>query len=169
MNQNKKIKLQAVEEIVSKIKKAKCFIVVEYSGLTVQNLQKLRKELKKHKADAKVYKNRLFKIAVEKTNFKEIAKELIGPNIFVFGSEDEFVVSKIIAEFAKTNDKIQFKIGTFENKVVDAEMLKQIAALPSLEEAHLKLAFSLLAPIQYLGMGLHMLSQQNVTTERKTN
>lgn len=161
MNATKLAKQAEVKKINSKIADAKALVIAEYAGLTVKEMQQLRQELKAKGVETKVYKNRLFKIAVREKGYSDLETSLTGPNLYAFGMEDDISPAKIIANFAKKHEALKMKAGIYENKVVDAEVLAEIASLPSWEEALTKLAMSLLSPIQQLGVGLNMIVKED--------
>lgn len=161
MNANKKAKVAQVKEISTKISSSKALVVAEYAGLTVKELQALRKELKEHKVELKVFKNRMFKIAANEAGLSALDTDLAGANIYAFGMEDEISPAKVLAKFAKEHKALKLKAGTYEGKVVDAKELATIATLPSYEEALTMLAMSMLSPIKFVGTGLHMLVKEN--------
>ncbi len=157
MNENRIAKKAQVDEILGKVKAASAIVIVEYAGLTVKETQELKAQLKEAGVEMKVYKNRLVKIALEEAGLGDLATGLVGPNAFVFGSENDIAPAKILAKFAKDHDALKLKAGTYEGNVIDAEGVAQIATLPSLEEALTMLASSMLAPVTQVGKGLFML------------
>lgn len=159
MNANKQAKHAQVKEISEKISSSKAMVVAEYAGLSVKQLQDLRKDLKEHGVELKVYKNRLFRIAANEAGIN-LDADLVGPNIYAFGMEDEISPAKVLAKFAKEHEALKLKAGTYEGKVIDSAELAVIATLPSYEEALTMLAMSMLAPIKYVGSGLHMLVEE---------
>lgn len=161
MNANKKAKVSQVKEISTKISSSKALVVAEYAGLTVRDLQDLRKELKSHGVELKVFKNNLFKIAADNAGFGTLESSLVGPNIYAFGMEDEISPAKVLSKFANDHKALKLKAGTYEGKVIDAKELQVVATLPSYEEALTMLAMSLLSPIKFVGAGLHMLVKEN--------
>ena len=160
MNANRIAKESQVKEIVAKINASESLVIAEYAGLTVKQTQELRDNLREAGVELKVYKNRLFKIAAKEAGFDDLTTELVGPNAFAFGMEDGISPAKVLAEFAKTNDALKLKMGTYEGKVIDAEEVMQIATLPSYDEALTMLAMSMLSPIKFVGSGLHMLATE---------
>ena len=157
MNSNRLTKTNEVKEILEKIQNSKSMVVATYAGLTVSELQELRKELREANVEIKVFKNRLVKIALKDTDFSEMSEVLVGPNIYAFGMESDIAPAKIIAKFAKDHKKMEIVAGTYEGKVVDKAGVIEVATLPTLEEALTKLALAMLTPIKDLGIGLNML------------
>ncbi len=160
MNANRTAKVSQVKEIVEKINASESIVIAEYAGLTVKETQELRNNLREAGVELKVYKNRLFKIAAKEAGFDDLTTDLVGPNAFAFGMEDGISPAKVLAKFAKENDALKLKMGTYEGKVIDAEEVMQIAKLPSYDEALTMLAMSMLSPIKFVGSGLHMLATE---------
>ncbi|MCK5945772.1 MAG: 50S ribosomal protein L10 [Mycoplasmataceae bacterium] len=160
MKTSRQIKEDVVREISEKISNSKSLIVASYEGLTVKELQELRSLLSEKNVELKVFKNRLFKIAIDQTDFKEINKEVTGQNIFAFGLDDDISPAKILSKFAKDHEKLVIKAGTYEGKVIDAAGVNEVATLPTMEEALTKLALALLTPIKDLGVGLNLLVEE---------
>lgn len=159
MNENRRNKQAEVAEILKRIEGSKALVVAGYTGLTVKQLQELRSQLREKNVELKVYKNRLFKIAADKTEFGDINSEVTGQNIFAFGLDDDISPAKVLSEFAKKNEQLVLKAGTYEGKVVDVAELNEIATLPTYEEALMRLARALMTPINDLGIGLNMLTE----------
>ncbi len=165
MNANKQAKVNEVSEIKNKISKSQALVVVEYSGLTVKQFQVLRRELKAQDVELAVYKNRLFKIAATESGLAGLETDLIGQNAFAFGYSDDIAPAKILAKFAKDNEALKLKAGTFEGKVIDAAEVAKVAKLPSFEEALTILAMQLISPVKFIGVGLHQLVTEQRVAE----
>lgn len=159
MTTNRRAKEEQIKEISAKISAAKSLVVAEYAGLTVKNLQALRKDLKAKGVELKVYKNRLFRVASNEAGYN-LDESLIGPNIYAFGMEDDISPAKVLAKFAKKHEALKLKAGIYEGNVIDSTGVAEVATLPSLEEALTMLATSLLAPVNYIGKGLHLLTTE---------
>lgn len=157
----RQLKEKKVAEISETIKSSSSLVVAEYRGLKVSEIERLRKELKASGVKTKVYKNRLVKLAAKANGFEQLEEFLVGPNIFLFGSENDIAPAKILEKFAKKNSFVVIKGGIYENAVISAEEVKKIALLPSYEEALTILATSLLAPVRQMGVGLKMLVDEN--------
>ncbi|UUD36517.1 50S ribosomal protein L10 [Mycoplasmopsis citelli] len=152
-------KRNTVNEIADKVQQAKAIAFAEYRGLSVAELKELRVEAKKIGVEIKVYKNRLFKIAAAKTGFENLADHLVGPNIFAFSKQDDMSAAKLLVKFAKTHKLMVIKAGTYEGQVIDASGVKQVASLPTYEEALGILARSLMAPLQQISLSLKLVSE----------
>lgn len=154
-------KIKQVKEISEKISKAQSVVVATYQGLTVKQIQALRKEAKSKDVEIKVYKNRLVKKAIESSEFKELSSTLTGPNLYAFSFSDSISAAKVLHEFSKKHDQVKLISGIVEQKVVDQKEIMEVATLPSYEEALTMLATSLQAPIRQIGVGLKMLVDEN--------
>ena len=161
MNANKQAKVEVVKEIVNKINKAEGIVVAKYDGLTVSEFQLLRSQLSEKDVELKVYKNRLFKIAAKDAGIEEIQSSLTGQNVFAFGMSDDISPAKVLAAFAKDHEALELKAGTYEGRVIGADEVKEVATLPSLEEALTMLATQLISPVKYVGVGLNQLVEEN--------
>lgn len=108
--------------------------VVDYRGLTVKELQTLRRSVSESGASLKVCKNTLVRIALADAGLPTLDDILEGPSAFVFASGDVAAAAKAVKEFAKTNQKLEIKGGLMEGQAVTAAEVEAIASLPSREE-----------------------------------
>jgi len=108
--------------------------VVDYRGLTVKELQNLRREVRESGASLKVCKNTLVRIALADAGLPTLDDILEGPSAFVFAAGDVAAAAKAVKNFAKTNQKLVIKGGLMEGKAVTAAEVEAIASLPSREE-----------------------------------
>ena len=123
-------KSETVKEISEKAKKSQTIIVCEYRGLTVAQIQEVRRALRKENAEMNVYKNSLVERAVDELGYNELNDILTGPNAIVF-SEDVIAGAKVIAKYAKRHkDVLVVKGGIVEGKFVDAKGMLEVAKLP---------------------------------------
>ncbi len=154
-------KVLQVKEINEKLSKSQSLVVATYQGLSVKEIQALRKEAKTKNVEIKVYKNRLVKKAIEGTDLESLSETLVGPNMFAFSYSDYISAAKVLYEFGKKNKNVELISGIVESKVASKSEIMDIATLPTMEEALTKLATSLQAPIRQLGIGLKMLVDEN--------
>ena len=117
--------------------------VVDYCGLTVKEVQELRRSVREAGASMKVYKNTLMHIALKELDMADMDEILSGPSAFVFADGDPVASAKALRDFSKDNETLVIKGGIMDGKFVDAEAVKKIAALPSREELIAKLLGSL--------------------------
>lgn len=143
-----KAKKETVSEIEAKAKASQTVLVAEYRGLTVAQIQDLRRALRAEKASMYVYKNSLVERAATNLGYEDLKEYLTGPNAIVF-SEDVSAGAKIVAKYAKKFPEIlKIKGGIVEGKVVDASVIKEVAALPSKEGLYSMFLSCLQAPIR---------------------
>lgn len=119
-----------VDEISEKIKTNDSTIVCEYRGLTVAEVSELRRNLRAEGVELKVYKNTMVERACEACGFEELKDSLVGPNAFAF-STDATAPARVLAKFAKKHEALVLKNGIVEGKVVSAETVKELSALPN--------------------------------------
>ena len=143
------MKQGVVSEISEKLQKSVSCVVVDYKGLTVEEVTELRNKFREAGVDYKVYKNTLVRRAAEQVGNMEQFDDvnLVGTNAIAFGYEDPVAPAKIVSEFAKTHPKLELKMGFVEGEFYDSEKLKELAEIPSREELIAKLLGSLKAPV----------------------
>ena len=120
-------------------------VVAHYSGLTVAQMQDLRRKMKAQGASVKVTKNRLAKIALEGTDVASIGALLKGPTILAI-SHDPVAAPKVASDFAKIHDKFVILGGAMGTTALNADGVKALATLPSLDELRAKLVGLIQAP-----------------------
>ncbi len=113
-------------------------VVAHYSGLNVADMTTLRARVREVGASAKVVKNRLAKLALRGTDAESIADLFTGPTLIAY-SEDPVAAPKVVIDFAKTNNQLVVLGGAMGKTALDAEGVKALAALPSLDELRAKL------------------------------
>src|SRR5579864_178205 len=138
-------KKEAVEELNGLFKTTSVAIVAHYSGLTVAQMQTLRRQMKQAGASVKVAKNRLAKIALEGTDVASIASLLKGPALIAF-SGDPVAAPKVAVDFARTNERFVILGGAMGKTALDSNGVKALAALPSLDELRAKIVGLVQAP-----------------------
>jgi large subunit ribosomal protein L10 len=139
----------AKQELVTALngvfKDAGVVVVAHYSGLTVAQLQILRRQMRQVGATVKVAKNRLAKIALEGTDVAAIAPLLKGPTLIAFSS-DPVAAPKVASDFAKAHEKFVILGGAMGKTTLDPNAVKQLASLPSLDELRAKIVGLVQAP-----------------------
>jgi large subunit ribosomal protein L10 len=108
-------------------------VLTHQSGLTVTEVSELRKQLREVGGSFKVTKNRLAKIALKGTKFEGMSDRFTGPTAIAV-STDPVAAAKIAVEFADKNEKLQIICGSLEAEALDANAVKALAKLPSLDE-----------------------------------
>jgi large subunit ribosomal protein L10 len=138
-------KSEAVTALGEVFKTTKVVVVAHYSGLTVAQMQTLRRQMKQAGASVKVAKNRLARIALEGSDVASIAPLLKGPALIAF-SGDPVAAPKVAVDFAKTNEKFIILGGAMGTTALDPNGVKALAALPSLDELRAKIVGVIQAP-----------------------
>jgi len=147
-------KKEAVSRLVEKLNSAHSVFLTDYSGLSVQAITNLRRNLRKSKVDYLVAKNTLTRLAAQQAGIAELVPHLEGPTAIAFGTEDPAAPAKVIADFLKTNSKPAIKAIVFEGKYFEASAAEDIAKLPGRQELLGRLAGTLAAPITGLASAL---------------
>ena len=139
------------KDFVSNLKEdfsnATSVIVAEYSGLTVNETEQLRKEMRDNGAKFKVTKNRLTKLAISETQFKDISELFKGPTAIAY-SDDAVAPAKVAVNFEKKYEKFKIIGGGYNGEKIDKEKIDFLAKLPSLDELRGKIIGLLNAPAQ---------------------
>lgn len=146
-----------VAEIKENLSNAASVIFFEYSGLSVADLTRLRRELKANGGDLKVYKNTLTRRALDEMNI-DLHNELVGPKAVAFGN-DAVLPVKMVAEFAKKNPALEIKAGIVEGSIASVKTLNELAQLPSREGLLTMLAGGLIGVVRDLSICLDLHSQ----------
>ncbi|MCH1569297.1 MAG: 50S ribosomal protein L10 [Alphaproteobacteria bacterium] len=127
----------AKEELVANyngiFENAGVIVVTHYSGLSMPDLDELRHQMADVGGTVKVTKNRLVKLALAGTPNESVGEYFSGPTAIAF-SDDPVAAPKIAAEFAKGNDNLKILGGIMDGNVLDADGVKNLASLPSLDE-----------------------------------
>lgn len=138
----KKVAVAALNEVFAK---TSVVVVAHYSGLTVAQMQNLRKQMRAAGATVQVAKNRLAKIALEGTSVASVGSLLKGPTLIAY-SDDPVAAPKVAVAFAKDNDKLVILGGAMGTTALNPEGVKSLATMPSLDELRAKLLGLLQAP-----------------------
>ena len=159
MSLNRNEKAAVVTEVTAQAARSQTLALAEYRGLTVEALNKLRVDARAKGVYLRVLKNSLARRAVAGTAFEVVADAMSGPLIYGF-SQDGIAAAKIIADFARTNDKLIVKAGAYGGRALDAEGVKALAAIPSKEVLLAQLAGLLMSPVQRMAGVLAALAEK---------
>ena len=140
-------KKQYIDEMSQKFEKSEAVIVTHYQGLTVSQLDDLRKKMREHGVQFKITKNRITKIALEKTKCKDISNLFNGPTAVAL-SEDAITSAKILTKFSKENENLKILGGIMGGDILDLAGVQNVATLPTLDEARAKIVGILRSPAQ---------------------
>ena len=138
-------KKEFVAELNGVFSKTAVVVVAHYSGLTVAQLENLRKQIRNAGASVQVAKNRLAKIALEGTDVASIASLMKGPTLIAY-SDDPVAAPKVAVAFAKDHDKLVILGGAMGKTALNPDGVKSLATMPSLDELRAKLLGLLNAP-----------------------
>lgn len=138
-------KKEFVSSLNGVFSKTAVVVVAHYSGLTVAQMQKLRKEMKAAGATVQVAKNRLAKIALDGTDVASIGSLMKGPTLIAY-SDDPVAAPKVAVAFAKDHDKFVILGGAMGVTALNQDGVKALATMPSLDEMRAKLIGLIQAP-----------------------
>ena len=123
-----------IDEMSKQFENSKAVMVTHYQGLTMPQIDELRAKMREHGIIFKITKNRITKLALEKTRCKDLADLFTGPTAVAFG-EDAIMSARILSKFAKDNENLKLIGGIMENEVLDQAGVQNVATLPTLDEA----------------------------------
>lgn len=132
MSLNRSEKQAVIDEVTGLAAKAQTLVMAEYRGITVADMTKLRSQARDKGVNLSVLKNTLARRAVAGSAFDVLSDQMTGPLIYGF-STDAVSAAKVVADFAKTNDKLVIRGGAMAGKVLDVNGVKQLANIPSKE------------------------------------
>ncbi|MCI8291712.1 MAG: 50S ribosomal protein L10 [Clostridia bacterium] len=154
------LKQPIVAEIAGLFDGAKSAVVVDYRGLTVEQDTKLRRQLREAGVSYKVYKNTMIRFAAKGTAFEALEPHLEGPTALAVSKEDATAPARVLAEFAKTADKLELKGGIVEGNYYDQKGINVIATIPSREILLGRLFGSMQSPIANLARVLNQVAEK---------
>ena len=159
MSLNRSEKEAVITDVTSLAAKAQTLVMAEYRGITVADMTKLRSAARSNGVTLSVLKNTLARRAVAGSAFEVVSDQMTGPLIYGF-SVDAVAAAKVVAEFAKTNDKLVIRGGAFGGKVLDVNGVKQLASIPSKEVLLAQLLGLMQSPISRTARVLAALAEQ---------
>ena len=159
MSLNRSEKQAVVEEVAALAAQAQTLVMAEYRGITVADMTKLRVAARGAGVDLSVLKNTLARRAVAGSQFEVVGDQMTGPLIYGF-SVDAVAAAKVVADFAKTNDKLVIRGGAFAGKALDVNGVKQLASIPSKEVLLAQLLGLMQSPVSRMARVLAALAEQ---------
>ena len=139
-------KQAVIDEVTGLAAKAQTLVVAEYRGITVADMTRLRSQARENGVTLSVLKNTLARRAVAGSAFAVLSDQMSGPLIYGF-SVDAVAAAKVVADFAKTNDKLVIRAGAFGGKILDVNGVKQLANIPSKEVLLAQVCGLLMSPM----------------------
>lgn len=159
MSLNRNEKQTVVTDVAAQAGRSQTLALAEYRGLTVEHLNVLRKQARERGVYLHVLKNTLARRAVAGTPFEVAAEAMVGPLIYGF-SEDAVAAAKVIADFAKGNDKLIVKGGAYAGRALDADGVKSLAAIPSKEVLLAQLLGLMQSPVSRIARVLAAIAEK---------
>lgn len=159
MGLNLEDKKAVVAEVSAQIANAQTVVLAEYRGVAVVDLTTLRAKARQSGVYLRVLKNTLVRRAVADTPFAPLAEQMVGPLIYSV-SADPVAAAKVLSDFAKGNDKLVLKAGSYAGKVLDKDGVQALASIPSREELLAKLLGVMQAPVSGFVGALAALAKQ---------
>ena len=143
-------KAEVVDKIKEKLKQSKSLYITDFTGLNVDQINQLRRDLKKQGAEFVVTKNTLWKLAVKDSEFDTLTDYLEGPTGVAFGYDDPLIPARILYDFNKKTEKPKTKALWIEKSLFDGERLEELAKLPSREGLLTQIVSSINFPLTNL-------------------
>ena len=144
---NKEQKKSYISEMTAHFENSEAVLVTHYQGLTVKQLDELRATMRKHDIQFKVTKNRITKLALEKSKCKNLSNLFTGPTAVAL-SNDAIISAKILTKFSKENANLKILGGIMGKDILDVAGVANVASLPTLDEARAKIVGILRASAQ---------------------
>ena len=144
---NKEQKKNYITEMTANFENSEAVLVTHYQGLTVKQLDELRKQMREQGIQFKITKNRITKLALEKTKCKDLANLFTGPTAVAL-SKDAISTAKILTNFSKENNNLKILGGIMGKQILDVAAVANVATLPTLDEARAKIIGILRSPAQ---------------------
>ena len=127
-------KEQFVTDMNSRLKKAQATFLVDYQGLDVESINRIRGELKKIGAEFQVVKNRLLKLASQDTETESIKEQFIGPCALAITYDEIVAPAKVLVDLSKDLKDLKLKTGQISGKPMDMDAIKRLAELPGRDQ-----------------------------------
>jgi large subunit ribosomal protein L10 len=142
---NKEQKKTYINEMTTQFENSEAVLVTHYQGLTMTQLDELRSQMREHGIQFKITKNRITKLALEKTKCKVLTDLFTGPTAVAFSS-DAIISARILSKFSKDNENLKLLGGIMGNEVLDQAGVQNVANLPTFDEARAKIVGILVTP-----------------------
>ena len=144
---NKEQKKNYISEMTAQFENSEAVLVTHYQGLNVKQLDELRKQMREHGIQFKITKNRITKLALEKTRCKDLVELFKGPTAVAL-SKDAITSAKILTKFSKENENLKILGGIMGSDILDVAGVQNVATLPTLDEARAQIVGILRSPAQ---------------------
>jgi large subunit ribosomal protein L10 len=152
-------KKAVVAAVAAELAAAQTLVIAEYRGIEVSSMTKLRAQAREQGVYLRVLKNTLVRRAVAGTQFEALAEQMVGPLVYGI-SADPVAAAKVLHQFAKADDKIIVKAGSYNGAVLNAAQVAELASIPSREELLSKLLYVMQAPVAGFARALAALAEK---------
>jgi large subunit ribosomal protein L10 len=156
---NRNEKAAVVTDVAAQVARSQTLALAEYRGLTVEHLNNLRRQARDKGVYLHVLKNTLARRAVAGTPFEVASESMVGPLIYGF-SEDAVAAAKVLSDFAKVNDKLVVKGGAYAGRILSADGVKSLAAIPSKEVLLAQLLGLMQSPVSRMARVLAAIAEE---------
>ena len=146
---NKEQKKNYISEMETQFQNNEAVLVTHYQGLTMSQLDELRSQMREHGIKFKITKNRITKLALEKTKCKELSSLFTGATAVAF-SDDAIISARILSKFSKDNKNLKLLGGIMGSEILDQAGVQNVANLPTLDEARARITGILVTPASKL-------------------
>lgn len=161
MKESIALKQEQVQQVSAKIKESAAVVVFKYQGLTVEQFQNLRKEMRSNGGEISVIKNNISARAAKDAGYEGLSDAFSGPVAIAFSKSDVVAPAKVLFKAAGAeNAKVEVVKGVVDGDIYDFNQLKTLSALPSYETLLTQLAAGMLGTVSQLAIGLNMLVEK---------
>jgi large subunit ribosomal protein L10 len=143
-------KATIIEEMTEKLKQSRAAVLLQTEGLTVAEMQELRRRLRTAGIELIVIKNTLLRIASERASYKDLSGILTGPTSIALSVEDEVAPAKTISEYmrqVKTGKPVVIKAGILDNAPISAAQVEALAKVPPRDQLHAEVVGAVQGPL----------------------
>jgi len=154
------LKTSLVGDYAAKFKEATSLVVVDYRGLSVDQVTELRRNLRAEGVEFKVLKNNISRRAICEAGYEGLANEFVGPTAIAYSNDDVVAPARILHTFAKENEALELKAGFIEGEVASREQVMELATLPSKDGLLSMLLSVLQAPMRNMAYALSQVADQ---------
>lgn len=152
-------KQEEVSQVAQELKNSAAVVVVDYLGLTVEEVTNLRKELRDNNVQMKVVKNTILRRAVKEAEIEGLDATFVGPTAIVFSESEVVAPAKIVSEFAKKAEELTIKGGMIEGNYADTAEINALASLPNREGLLSMLLSVLQAPVRNTALAIKAVAE----------
>ena len=154
------VKTQLVSEYAEQFRESASLVVVDYRGLTVEEVTELRKSLRAEGVEFKVLKNNISRRAVAEAGYEGLGDAFVGPTAVAYSKEDVVAPARVLYNFAKDHQALELKAGVIEGSVATLEQVTELAKLPNREGLLSMLLSVLQAPMRNMACVVKAVSDQ---------